>query len=649
MSLSGNLSGKNPDRNKPPKVPAQPPATPPPAKSPLAHFSPAPLPGAPARLKAWDAYGRTCEIPREEWRTKVLPANFRDAWNKPDDLANLISLCLDDGFFADCLEPARQLQRIDPQPKRGATFLAVILLQLQQFEDAGKILTRALRRLGEDGVLLTNLAKAQAGRGDTGVAERTLWHALELEPNQDNGFGWYVTLHRERGGEDAALAAMRRVAALPGSWRAQLWLARAALQTRNLEPALVLYQEALGRAGKPVPWELLYQMSGDLGRAAHLPELLRLTAPHFVAAVHGLNVGNNLIKAFLELGQFDAARRILDQLYALNRSDWKQNLSFWDTEIAKARVAIAAPDPKDAIRLAMLTIDGPVWLSPGSPAAELFPVPAGESLSLAFLGGTAEIATNSKRLEHQLADAPGRMSRVLPLFLSEQVAFSSNAHVQTLIPWLVTDPSGFVLGGVPWKDDEAAQYAREGEIKSDYVVVTHLHPHADPWTAEVRLVRTIDGRCLGQLSAGWPAAKPEAGLPELVRHLLALLAEQAELAVAAPPPVYQVPPAPQFGNYLLRLEQLLAVRCAGTEGAKNNDFLNGEREIIDGNIQLCLAQPSNVGTRILLAQTLAGLKLVRPDIPPEFKHKIALLQKEKPLSGPARGVVQRLFNEVFAG
>ncbi len=74
-------------------------------------------------------------------------------------------------------------------------------------------------------------------------------------------------------------------------------------------------------------------------------------------------------------------------------------------------------------------------------------------------------------------------------------------------------------------------------------------------------------------------------------------------------------------------------------------FLNGEREILDGNLQLCMACPESVSTRILLAQTLLAMKKVRPDILPEFKDKIALLQKEKPLREPAHSLVQRMVNE----
>src|ERR1041385_3783482 len=233
MSFFGKLLGKKNSLQQPPAL-IPPPASPPP-------------PGAPQMLKAWDAYGRIVEISREDWRTKVLPGNFRNAWNKPDELANLISTSLNDGFVADCLEPARQLYRIDPQPKRGVVYLAVILLQLKQFDEAEDILTHTIQKHGEEGVLLTNLAKAFSGKGDAAMAEQTLWHALELDPNQDNGFAWYQAIHRERGGNEAGDAAMRRVAALPGSWRPQLWLAREALKSRNFDAAMAYYRESLSR------------------------------------------------------------------------------------------------------------------------------------------------------------------------------------------------------------------------------------------------------------------------------------------------------------------------------------------------------------------------------------------------------------------
>lgn len=175
----------------------------------------------------------------------------------------------------------------------------------------------------------------------------------------------------------------------------------------------------------------------------------------------------------------------------------------------------------------------------------------------------------------------------------------------------------------------------------------HLKTQSEPWTVELRLVRTIDGKCLGQINAAFPSTKPEDAIPQLAQQLLRLLVEKAEVETQTPAPLYQVPTGANFPYYLLRLEQLLAVRCAGMDGVQSN-FISGAREIMDGNIQQCLACPQNIPARLLLAQTLSAMKKIRPDILPEFKDKIALLQKEKPLVEPAHGVVQRMINEVLA-
>ena len=268
-----------------------------------------------------------------------------------------------------------------------------------------------------------------------------------------------------------------------------------------------------------------------------------------------------------------------------------------------------------------------------------------DSPVICFLGSTAEIATDSSRVHRQLADTPGRLSRAFPLFLAESVEFGTNGRVQTLVPFVVGQ--GFVVGGIPWTDKDAACYARQGEIKSDFVVITHLKPNADPWMVELSLIRTIDSTRIGTLQVSFPMAKPEEGLPSLARQLLLLLTQQAGMASIPSPTAYQVPGAPDFACYLLRLEQLLAVRCASMEGVPPA-FLSGEREILDGNLQLCLAYPQNVAVRILLAQTLLAMKRVRPDILPELKERLALLQKEHLLAEPAHAVIQRLFNEVVA-
>ncbi len=601
----------------------------------------------PNMIKVFDKYGREFFITKEEWRSSVLPGTIQSSWDNPDQLYGLIVNSLNDGFRSDVVDAARHLYAIDSDPLRAACIWGIVLMEEGCLIEAEKIFLEFIAEHGEAGVILTNLAKVHSERNDNERAEQILWRALEADPNQDNGFAWYESIHRFRGGDEAGLAALRRVAALPRSWRAQLWLARAELQSGCLDGAVALYRESFDHVAKPIPADLLMQISGDLGNSDHLPEILQLVGPHFDARQHGLMVGNNLIKAHIDLGQLDAAHHLVDQLYALNRPDWKESLGYWDTEIAKKRLFASSDEPQAAIRMSMFTVSGPVWLKPKSPAARLFPSKSADSVVVAFLGGSARIATNSHRVQKRLADAPGRMSRAIPLFLAEQVEFGTLGRTITLVPWITEPHAGFVVSRVAWNDEDAAEYSRKGDLTSDYVVISHLNADSDIWTAELRLVRSIDGHCLNQLSESFAADDATIALHRLAQHLLQQLDGSAAIELQPRSALYVLPSAANFPQYLLRLEQLLAVRCSGQDGVQSG-FLSGERDIIDGNLQLCLAAPCSVSTRILLGETLSAMKRVRPDILPEFKERLALLQTEHPLTQPAQEVIQRRITEIFA-
>lgn len=297
----------------------------------------------PHLIRGYDQYGNELFIPKETWRTEVLPHSIQSNWTSPDNLYKIIVSALTDGFLSDIAKAAQHLYEIDPDRLRATIVWGIVLMQQGLLDEAEVLFNNYTKRYGENGVLLTNLAKVFAERGDTAKAETTLWRALEVDPNQDNGLHWYYELHWERGGDDAGVAAWRRVARLPGSWRAQLWLARRALTMRHWEEALSFYRECLSRVADPVPTDMLQQISGDLGSAGLLAELLMLCEARFAPAIHGLDASNNLIKANLELGRIDEAMRILDRLYALKRMDWQHHLRFWDAEIAKKRLALKKP------------------------------------------------------------------------------------------------------------------------------------------------------------------------------------------------------------------------------------------------------------------------------------------------------------------
>ncbi len=604
----------------------------------------------PNYIRVFDKFGREMFITKEQWRTGSLPEALKSSWNKPDELYGIVAMAFNDGFFSDVVEAAAHLHRTDNIPSRGASVYGIVLMKMRRMDEAEEVFRSYLSGHGEDGVILTNLAKVYSARNETQRTEETLWHALEVDPNMENALSWHRAILRERDGEAAEIRELERIAALPGSWRSQLWLARTSLLSQDLSKALDLYRQALSHVGQPVPTDLLTQMSGDLGNHGHLSEALQLTEQHFVPKIHGLLVGNNLIKAHHDLGQIEAAAKILDQLYSLQRPDWKEQLSFWDTAIAKARIAANTTILEAPLKTTMLSIEGPVWLKPSSTANSLFTRKPKHETFICFLGGSATIPSDSDQVRLQLADHPGRLSRALPLLLAEQTHFHTRAGVQTLIPWIENDPGGFIVSGAIWPDADAANYARMAQPRSQYVVVIHLKAFAadapEPWRVELHLVRTTDAECIGKLETSFLPANPEESLCDLARRLAAMLAELKGSVTEKPSSLYQVPDGAQFSNYLLRLEQLLTVRCAGMEG-RGSTQMHGEHEMVDGILGLCLSCPTNVPVRILLAESLAAMKRSRPDVVAQFTEKVKQLQTQYPLAGPADSVVQRLIDEAL--
>jgi tetratricopeptide (TPR) repeat protein len=605
-----------------------------------------PAPAADAdKVRVYDEFGRELFISRDEWQAKVLPGNLEKNWDDPDKLYSIVLGALNDGFIEDVRNAAAHLNKIDTVPSRGACAYAIVLMKTNHLDEAERVLQSYLRAYGDDGSVLTNLAKVYSARNRHAEADATLWHALEVDPNQANGLGWFYAIHRERSGEAAAMTAVARVASLPGSWRARMWMARDALMQHKLDEALALYREALDRAGEPTPGDLLTQFSGDLGNAGHLRDLILIAEPRYIAQVHGLAVGNNLIKAHLDLGEFEKAQKILEGLHALGRPEFRPKLTFWEQEIAKVRLR-ARPSVPAPFQIVMGTIQGPVWLKPTEDSAQIAPPRQAGSPSICFLGSTAALKVEADGPHWQLANAPGRMSRAPPLYLAEQMFFRTGGTVQTLVPVMAGEAGAFLLAGAPWSDEDGAQNALKSDSNVSWIVLSHLICVTEPWTAHVRLVRISGPARVAERSILLDPAHPAASVEELTTWLAAELAEHAVDGVSPAPGWYAPPSGEYAGNYMLRLEQLLTVRCASLPSL-GASHLNNEREMFVGALQLCATFPQCVPARILVAQLALAFHRVRPAIAAEFRPQVDLLQTKWPLPELFRRFIQKLLDEAF--
>jgi len=179
-----------------------------------------------SNIEVFDKYGRPFNIPRDQYRSAVLPAALRSNWDNPDALYGGIVQALADDFIEEATEAVERLHELEPGSARSITSLAYLRLRQKRVDEAHRLLDGYVAEHGPEATVLNNLAKVHAERNDHDQVERTLWRSLQADPNLENSLGWFEALHRERGGAAASVEAMRRVAELPNAWRARVLLAR---------------------------------------------------------------------------------------------------------------------------------------------------------------------------------------------------------------------------------------------------------------------------------------------------------------------------------------------------------------------------------------------------------------------------------------
>ena len=136
----------------------------------------------PNMIKVYDGYGREMFITKQQWRDGILLDNLKKHRDDPDQLDGMLVGALQDGFAADIVAFAEHLHRTDPVPYRGTTLLAIVYMENNRLDEAEKTLTDFLSKHGDNGVVLTNLAKIYSRRGDDSRAESTLWRGWSLTP-----------------------------------------------------------------------------------------------------------------------------------------------------------------------------------------------------------------------------------------------------------------------------------------------------------------------------------------------------------------------------------------------------------------------------------------------------------------------------------
>jgi tetratricopeptide (TPR) repeat protein len=267
-----------------------------------------------------DQDGHAYELSRTAFATKVLSKEFQDAANDPDRLYGALVMALQDGFSLEALEAAQRLFEIDPDRDRAAIMLGIAFMKNNKLDEAERVLSAQLAR-AKSGPLMVNLAKVWELLGREAEAHKLLREALSVNPNMDNGLMWHTTIARDQGGQEAYLKALRDVAREPGSWRAQLWLARDFLEHDDGAGALLIYRELMGH--HDLPGDALMMVTGDLGNHGLVREMIELVLPVYDEKRHDILAGRNLLQACVDLGYREEGLALCDRLDRLERYDYR--------------------------------------------------------------------------------------------------------------------------------------------------------------------------------------------------------------------------------------------------------------------------------------------------------------------------------------
>lgn len=585
-----------------------------------------------------DSYGRPVRITRTEWKDNLLMPNIQKAWHDADALYGFILQALQDNFIPEMIGAAAQLVTIDTNIERSHTIQAIIQLETGSLDEAETTLQHAIEHIGETGILLTNMAKIHDLRAETAARDATLWHALELDPNQENGLGWWLALQRETLDTEHYQAALQRISALPDSWRAQLWQARTHLEQAEYSQAKALYRQILPRASQHD--DALMMMAHDLSAHQQPAWVIDLVAPYWNPDQQNPQIGLHVLQAYLTQEQVFPAEALLHQLYALEIPHLKNQLDQLANQLQQLKHALDAAEnhaPVNPLSIEIMELEKPVW-SYGLHAPDWLFTAKKEAAPIISFFSFFKQSTTSTKPETQQEDELGRLSRSIPLYLAESIHYWTDYQANTLFP-VVPDQGAVIFGASGADPSICAQF----KGNSRYFVTGEIAEQEQDWTITARLYDCTNDTCIWEEII--PATTADIG--SSVLKLEFKLLDQVKLRRTYPQDDFYERPSPDaMTTYLTALGQNLMLSLVANE-LLTPSRLWGERNMLEWPLQMALHWPQATVPKLMYIAALAKAASYQSPIVPEFKHRTLQLLKDSQHQKQTIGQLEPLVWQIF--
>lgn len=559
-------------------------------------------------ITVYDSYGREMQVSKNEWRTKVLPGNIKDAWNSPDDLYAIIVQSLNDGFSSDMLKPSERLLEIDQNKERGVTIHGIVLMKNHKLDAAENLLKSFLDKNGASGVVLTNLAKVYAEKEDHEKSESVLWDAIEADPNLDNGLEWMAAIHSERSGNQGYLDVMNKVSEMEGAWRAKLWIARDYLEKKELQKAIDIYESI--RELISGNHDAYMQVTGDLGRNGYVEEIFNAFGDNYSPEEHGINTGINLLQACLETEKIEKGQAVLGLLYELNRPDYKNHLDFYAQKFEDFVPKVKARKPEN-VEYIMMPFANPVWAYGLGELDDILPSHEREGkISIYSFSNSTERDLNEPITTTE--DDAGRMTRILPALILQSL-FLKTSYSPTY-NCLVAKGHGAVVAGKKWDLDSISD--REID-NSDFYILGDLKDLGDDWKIEIEIIGK-DRKVKKIISKTTPKIKTHLLAQDVCEELLNEVERKIQAEIIKE---FHHEDSRWISSYHLALNQSLLLTLTSNNVVSKDSF-SLERRIYDNIFDIAINNMEQPIAVILCATAIGKAKRFQSNVISEYESKI---------------------------
>lgn len=553
-----------------------------------------------------DPYGRPMRMPKSQWVEKILPAQIKASWDKPEALYNAILVAMQNRVAAEVEEAAVHLHEIDPIKERGCTMLAVVYMRLEKYTEAEAILQDFIKESGKTGAVMTNLAKIYHEQGDKEKAKATLWEALELDPNQTGSVLWWAALQ----GQDNRMEAFKAVSEIEGSWLAKIYLAKEYLGQKDLDAAKALYVEVLVKY--PDNSQAMMNISGDLGQAGYINEIIEMIEPRFVFGKHDLRIALNLLQAYIQTKNLAQGQALLSQLMRLERPELKERLLAASDSLEAIRRENFVPVRPEQVEIEMVAFTQPIWFY-GLDAPTFLQPQVERTQKVAILPYAATSKAERPVGTTEREDELGSLTRTIPLYLEEVFAFTTAYEPQVIMP--IAKGLGPTITSKGYTPESLLEMAEN--LKVDLVIagtIEQVENNAYNVTTMIYEAKTEEVTTIDQ------SLTQEAFGPSF-NNMIEKIQEIVDLPITEESSFYHLPlEAKEVKPYLTSLGQAL-MQTIIMNSHVSKDALWGERNMMNWYINLCLAFPNDEVPKIMLASTLIRSRAYGSDVYLEFRQQ----------------------------